>query len=203
MSFKGAAFASDKFWRLYDELDGSLLGSLAWERYAPTLQHVHEQGCRMAFKRNDKKRKEGTFKEKGRQVYCGAYQIRANVIRNLPADNLAGVQSADVVHHIEEGEIAHTDLKIVPAQGAVPFDIETTKTVVVDRLWRASTGPIKHICTEDQDLSSHPNTSLPTPPAGEYVDKRSWMSRLWYKWRFRRLLKQYLRETGNSASSTE
>ena len=203
MSFKGAAFASDKFWRLFDESDGSLLGSLAWERYAPTLQHVHEHGCRTALKRNEKKRNEGTFKEKNRQVYCGAYQIRAKVIRNLPADKLAGVQSADVVHHIEEGEIAHTDLRIVPAQGPAPFDIETTKTVVVDRLWRACTGPITHICAEDRDLLAHPNTNLPTPPAGEYVDKRWWISRIWYQWRFRRLLKQYQRETASAAVSTE
>jgi hypothetical protein len=201
VSFKGGAFANDKFWRLFDEPDGSVLGSLAWERYAPTLQHVHEHGCRMAFGRNQKKRDEGTFKEKSRQVYCGAYEIKAKVIRKLPADKLAHVQSADVVHHIEEGEIAHTDLKIIPVQGPVAFDPEATKTIVVDRLWRACTGPIEYICSEDQDLLTHPNTNLPTPPSGEYVDRRWWITRLWYLWRFERLMKRYLRETAKVAAS--
>lgn len=195
-------FVNRNFWNLSNQPDGSILGSLVWQRYAPTEQHIHEHGCRMAFRRNEKKREEGRYKEKKRQVYCGAYQVRAKVIRNLPLDKLLGVQAADVVHHIEGGEIAHTDLRIIPVQGPVAFDLEGTKTAVVDRLWRACTGPIKHICPEDQDLPAHPNTKLPTPPSGEYADKRWRITRFWYRWRFRRLQKRYLVETASSDVSS-
>jgi hypothetical protein len=185
-SFRGRAFATDKLWNLNIQSDGSLLGSLVWERYAPTQRDVHEHGCRLALKRNDAKRQAGTYKEKSRQVYCGAYRLEAKAIRALPSDQLAGVKSADVIHHIENGEIAHTDLRILLVQGH--FDIEGTKTAILDRLWYVCTGPLKHICTEDKDVAPHPNSNLTTPPSGSYTDTRSWFSRVLYRVKFRWLV---------------
>jgi hypothetical protein len=183
VSFKGRRFSWEKCLTLYDEPDGSILASLTWERYVPTTELVHGYGCRLAFRRNEKKRAEGRFKEKDRQVYCGAYQLKGNAIRGLAVINgLDQVLSADVIHRIEEGEIAHTDLKIVLRAGG---GVEGTKTAILDRLWNTCSGPLKHICDCDTDIDTHPSLGLPTAPAGPYYDSRSYLLRLWYIVRFR------------------
>jgi len=180
---KRVVFAVPKFWNLTDQPDGSVLGSLAWERYAPTGRYVHEHGCRLASRRNEAKRRVGKYDEKQRQVYCGAYQLSAKSIRSIASDQLAGVLSADVIHQVEEGEIAHTDLRFhLQADG---FDIEATKTAIIDRLWNASSGPLTHVCHCDRDITPHPNSHLDTPPLGAYRDNRSMALRLWGLIRFK------------------
>jgi len=184
LSFKAGIFVSQKFIMLKQEPDGSLLGSLAWERYVPAIEHVHGYGCRVAFRMNEKKRAEGKLKEKDRRVYCGAYGLKGEAVRKLATtSNLDEILSADIIHHIEEGEIAHTDLRIFLKPGIV--DIEDTKTAIVDRLWNACSGPLRHICDHDKDIKSHPSSSLLTAPCGEYSDTRSSFVRRWYILRFR------------------
>jgi hypothetical protein len=182
VSFKRDVFAVGKLWNLVVQSDGSLLGSLVWQRYAPREKHIHRHGCRLALRRNEGKRHEGTFKETNRQVYCGAYRISARSVRSLASDQLSGVLSAEVIHHIEDGEIAHSDLRVRLNQ--VPFDTEGTKTAILDRLWNACSGPMKHVCDSDWDISSHPNLHLAVPPLGPYRDSRFLFSRLWSLFRF-------------------
>jgi hypothetical protein len=169
---------------LYDKRDGSIEASLAWERYVPTTELIHGYGCRLASGINARKQAEGKTRAKNRHVYCGAYELKANAIRALAAtEGLTEILSADVVHQIEHGEIAHTALRIILKPDAA-VDVEGTKTAILDRLWNAFSGPLKHICNEDKDIREHPNSGLITPPAGPYSDTRSSILRLWCIVRF-------------------
>jgi hypothetical protein len=179
LSFKGKAFAWAKCLMFYDEPDGLLLASLTWERYLPTTEAVHGYGCRLALRMNEKKRAAGKLKDGNRNVYCGAYQLKGRAIRALAtAEGLNEVLSADVVHHVEEGEIAHADLRVVLKPGGAP-DIEGTKTAILDRLWNACSGPMKHICDCDRNIPEHPSLRLDVAPAGAYSDTRSLLLRFW------------------------
>lgn len=184
LSFKGKGFVWEKCLKLYDQPDGSLLASLTWQRYVPTSERVHSYGCRLAFGMNEKKRLSGTFKEKSRHIYCGAYELKANAIRALTvAEGLNEIISADVVHHVEVGEIAHTNLRIVLRAGG-GTDVEGAKTAILDRLWSSCHGPLTHICDCDREIADHPSSGLTTPPAGLYSDSRSSFIRLWHVTRF-------------------
>lgn len=185
---KQRLFACEKLIDLKPQADGSLLDSLAWERYVPTMKYVHEYGCRLARGRNDKKRAAGRSAERDRDVYCGAYQLRAGTVRTLVSDGKLGevssneIFSIDVVHDIEAGEIAHTALKILLRPGV--SNIAFTKTAILVGLWNACSGPLKHTCDCDLDLNPHPNINLNTAPAGECSYTRPYFSRLWYLVRF-------------------
>jgi hypothetical protein len=181
---RGKRFASDKLIYLkYDENKQTLLGSLAWERYVPTTRYVHDYGCQVASFMNEKLHAEGKS-GKERFIYCGAYQLNGIAVRALAAtEKLNEISSADVVHHIENEQIAHTDLRISLRLGN--FDVENTKTAIVDRLWNACSGPLKYIDDRDKDIKPHPSSDLYTPPAGVYTDTRSYTYRLLSVIRFR------------------
>ena len=195
VSYTSKRFAQEKLLKLYDEPDGSLTASLAWERYVPTTKHIHGYGCRLALRTNDKKRAEGTFKEKSRHVYGGSYHLKAVALRALGATSgLSEISSADIVHEIEEGELAHANLRIFPQVGN-SID-EGTKTAILDRFWNACSGPLKHKCDCDHDINPHPSVKLISPPAGAYIDSRSFLFRCWciirfelYNWVWCRFLK--------------
>jgi hypothetical protein len=163
-----------------NDVDGTQLvfGSLAWERFAPSWDHVHAYGCRIASRRNAKLEAEGRLDPSKRNVYCGSYALKARSIRSLVGlENLAEIVSADVVHKIEDGEIAHAELQIVvQADGR---DVEATKTAIIDRLWNASSGPLKHVCAFDSDLEPHPSSLLADGPGGRLPDGRSALKQLW------------------------
>ena len=170
----GKRFASDKLLHLKEE-NGTLRGSLAWERYVPTTKHVHSYGCQLASIRTQKNNK--------RHIYCGAYQLKASAVRALATtETLNEISSANVVHHIENGRIAHTDLRISLKPGN--YDVEGTKTAIIDRLWNAWRGPLRYIDDCDRDIVPHPSSDLRTPPAGAYNDTRSYLYRLWSLIRF-------------------
>jgi hypothetical protein len=177
--FRGPRYAYEKFLKLdCDQGNAVLQGSLTWERFAPTAKFVHGYGCRLASRMNERDRAAAKFKEKNRRVYCGAYELQGKAIRALANCNgLNEILSADIVHHVEEGEIAHTDLRIILRPEKVA-SIEDTKTVIVDRLWNACSGPLTHICDCDKGMPEHPSSSLPTAPAGPYSDNRSYWFRL-------------------------
>lgn len=181
----GHRYAREKLLKLdYDQSNGRLLGSLTWERYVPTTELVHGYGCRLAFRMNEGQKATGKLKENNRRIYCGAYELKAKVIRALSSfDQMDEILSADVVHHVEDGEIAHTDLRIILRPEKVS-SIDGTKTAIVDRLWNGCAGPLAHICDCDQSIQEHPNTSLPTAPTGAYSDTRSYWLRLWCVIRF-------------------
>lgn len=166
-----------------DEKRGIILGSLAWERYVPSTKHVHDYGSRLASSRNEKARAEGKRK-RNRQIYCGSYRLKGNAVCALAtAEKLnERISSADIIHHIERGEIAHTDLIISLKPGS--SSVDGTMTEIVDRLWYACSGPLKHICDYDRDVEPHPSSYLDTPPGGPYLDTRSNLSRLWSLVRF-------------------
>lgn len=175
-AFKGGSFVPEKLWYLVEK-GGSLYGSLAWDRYLPRISDVHAYGCRLARGMNAKRAKNGQLKPKDRLFYCGAYNIRGRSVRALArTPGLVQVTAADIFHLIEEGQIAHVAIKI----STLPDDPhgEGTKTVIVDRLWNSCSGPARHICTCDQDVSPHPSRGLPDGPAGPSVDKDSIWARV-------------------------
>lgn len=183
ISFRKDIFVWAKFIRLQEEPDGSLLTSIAWQRYLPTVRHIHQCGCRIALRINDRKKAKGQLTDKNRHFYCGAYRLKAGSVRALvSAHQLDEISSADVIHHIEEGEIAHTDLRIFPKPGVV--NIQDTKTAIVDRLWNLCSGPLTHRCEYDSDVAQYPDIDLSTPPGGAYSDTRSCLHRLWCLTRF-------------------
>jgi len=184
LSFRRGAFDQSGFFHLvHNAASSAILGSLAWDRFVPTPEHIHAYGCRLAKKRNDEKRSEGKLNRKNRQIYCGAYGLKAGSVRALVgAEGLDEVVSADVAHLVEHGEIAHAELKIVLVAGTV--NAEGTKTAILDRLMNASYGPLKHICDYDDDVTEHPSANLGIGRGGEYVDSRSYLSRLWCILRF-------------------
>lgn len=186
VSFRGGkVFDPRNLFHLSHRLDGSIQTSLAWQRYLPTIDHVHDYGCRMAHRRNENNIAAGTYKEKNRQIYCGAYEMRARSIRQLFGSELLDeIAKADITHEPEEGEIAHLNV-IITLRAGTSVDPENTKTAIVDRMWRASQGPATHICGRDQDVSNHPGSTLVAAPGGAYVDSRSWLSRLLCLVRFR------------------
>ena len=125
----------------------------------------------------------GKITDKNRSVYCGAYQFTAKAVRDLKSTPLLNeIEWADVVHNIEEGEISHTDLRIVLKPGCT--NKNSAKTAIIDRLWAACSGPLRHSCNCDQDVHPHPSSRLSTPSRGDYTDTRCWLSRRWYIMRF-------------------
>ena len=182
VSFRGnksTRFAPDKLIQIKHEVDG-LHASLVWERYAPTTASIHDQGCRASFKRNQKI---SSDRHSSRTVYCGAYQLTGESVRALAgAANLEEVVFADVIHQIEQGEIAHADVRIVLEPGG--GDIEGTKTAILDRLWSACSGPARHICTGDENFAPHPSSNLADGPRGQYFDSRSDLKRRWHLFRY-------------------
>ena len=133
---------------------------------------------------NENDRAAGRFKEKNRKVYCGAYELKGKAVRALAnSTELNEILSADVIHHVEQGEIAHTDLRIILKPGSV-FNIEGTKTAIVDRLWNSCSGPLRHACDCDKGIAEHPSLSLITAPAGDYTDARPYWLRFWSIVRF-------------------
>lgn len=183
-TYRSNAFAPNKFINLIAEGDQRVVGSLAWEMYAPSLRHLHEYGCRIAAGINAQRLAEGKTKPKYRNVYCGAYQLTNEVIARLAkSDGLGEVLSATVVHKIENGELAHAELRICLRPG-IKVDIEGTKTAIIDRLWNSCRGPLLHECECDEDIKEHPGQRLPVPPLGEYLDGRSDSMRLWHLVRY-------------------
>jgi hypothetical protein len=83
LAFKGAkqrAFALGRFMALRRSEDrpNCIVTSVIWERYAPTLAHVHAYGCRVSANRNRTK-----SSDRGKDVYCGAYQFKSDDVRSL------------------------------------------------------------------------------------------------------------------------
>lgn len=186
IAFRGnpKTFAREKFIHL-EPVNGILMTSVAWEKCVPTKQLVHQYGCRLARGMNEKKLLQGKYKEKDRHVYCGAYQLLARDIRALPrSDGLEEIASADVIHAIENGEIAHANVAIILKDQNHP-GVEGTKTAIVDRLWRACTGPMQHVCEDDEDIPHHPTSELIDGPSGKYKDGRSSLVRFCCNVRFR------------------
>jgi hypothetical protein len=185
MAFRGGAFVSEKLFFLKDDpASGATLGSLALERFLPTPDHVHSYGCRLASKTNERKQASGKLNPRSRSVYCGAYRLMARSVRELVGtEKLTELVAADVTHLPEDGEVAHVELRLVFADGAT--NKEGTKTVIVDRLLHATTGPLRHVCDADIDLNPHPGKALATAFGGECVDRYPKLSHLWRVIRFR------------------
>jgi hypothetical protein len=89
------------------------------------------------------------------------------------------VETAEVNHSIEHGEIAHTELRFILKPGIANIE---AKTAIVDRLWNACSGPLPFICECDRVIADdHPNTNLKCGPAGVYVDRRGGWSIFRYR----------------------
>ncbi len=177
---KNKVFKPQRFIQLYPEGEGLLMGSLTWHRLTPELRHLHGYGCRLARRMNAKAKEKDSPK-----LYCGAYSFAVTDVRQLVgADNLSQVTSADVIHKIEDGEVAHAEIRIQFQSNGTQTAITGTKTAIVDRLWNASRGALKHTCACDADTKPHPSELLHAGPRGEYVDKRSRAVRFCHVFRF-------------------
>lgn len=178
IAFRSKAFAVAKMIHLVWLDQETIVTSLAWEIFLPTAEMLHRYGCDHASSLNQKTLQDrGELRAKDIRVYCGSYQLRTNLVRGLAAmDGLDGVASADVVHLVEDGKIAHVNLeiKIDPEWSG---DLEGTKTAIIDRLWNACRGPLRHVCRTDAQETLHPSAALEIPPSGEYTDTRTSMHR--------------------------
>ena len=184
LCYRGKQFVGQKFLRFVDGPNGSLRSSLAWQKYAPSTNDVHRHGCRIASSMNENLKTRAKYSITKRRFYCGAFELQARAIRALPRmAGLREVLSVHVFHHIEGGELAHADLVIILNQDLVT-DLEGTKTAIVDRMWNASAGPLRHTCDCDKDVAEHPNVNLGEAPNGPYVDSRSRWLRIWHVFRF-------------------
>lgn len=167
LAFTSKAFDIQNMFHLQSEDDKTIVTSLVWQHFLPNEGALHEYGCRLANGMNQGIiNRKGLLKEKERRAYCGSYQLTANVIRALAkTDELSEVAVADVLHEIENDEVAHINLKVT-VRADWTGSITSTMTAIVDRLWRACRGPLKHTCPYDLDLSPHPSEGLPVPPTG-------------------------------------
>jgi hypothetical protein len=185
ISFKSKAFDQRRFWALRPAGDDHRIieTSVIWERFAPTLGHVNAYGCRLSLTRNRSKKAEGKVKAKDRDVYCGAYQFKIDHVRRLVGlSALTEVAAADVAPVKETDEIAHCNLWVRLNDTVDVEAAETVKTAIIDRLWQANRGPIRHTCADD--LTPHPSGALVVPPSGAYFDDRSPIRRIWHLVRF-------------------
>jgi hypothetical protein len=118
--------------------------------------------------------------EKPASIYCGAYRLSADVLRALKGTKgLPEVGIVDVRHKIEETrELAHAALVIELTR--VPANIEAVKTKIAILLWNKCTGPFKHICWEDRELTEahHPSGKMPVGPKGQDGATRPLLARL-------------------------
>jgi hypothetical protein len=186
-AFKKTAFRPEKFLRLTVQ-NSKIEASLARQMFAPIEEEIHKYGCRLAHRNNDLERLRGQYKDQDRRIYCGCYQVKTKSIRNLAATvGLEEVLSANVEHIVEHGEIAHVNL-VVCLKTEIKFNVEATKTAIIDRLWNASTGPIQHVCPCDLGVLAHPSLSLEAPPLGPFVDTRSRFRVKWEVIRWRLLV---------------
>jgi hypothetical protein len=173
-AFQNRAFRHSKLIKLYTDPQAprNIEASVVWERYAPTLSLVHAYGCRTSRQRN--------ARGGSRDVYCGAYQLKVRHIRNLAATpNLPEVATADIVHKVENNELAHASCFITLHENVDEETIEAVKTAIAACLWNDSRGPLSHICIADLNLNPHPNERLERTPQGLYFDDRSRLQRMW------------------------
>ncbi len=180
----GGRFVPGKMLNISEEQDGSLLTSLVWERYAPSSKYVHAFGQRLADKMNaNMLAKHRKISEKNRKIYAGAYQITAQLIRDMGNGiEVPNVESADVIYHIEDGEIAHADLRIYLKNEIQ--DAEGIKTEIVDYIWRECSGPLTPKFGQHEQSAENASKILEVPSKGRYQDRRSLPIKLVYHLRF-------------------
>lgn len=183
VAFKKKSFNAARFWHLVSKPNGLIETSVMWGRYVPTEKYVHESGCRVAATHNERLGAADTSPKTSPHVYCGAYHLNTRSVSELVGTpNLGEIIRADVLHAIENGELAHAAVRIWIDPDTQ--DVESTKTAIVDRLWTNSSGPLRFVCEQDKHLSQHPSTNLVDGPVGPHVDRRCFVVRLWYLLRF-------------------
>jgi hypothetical protein len=173
VAFKKKQLSNKAYFRLYasDATPFVLEMSLVREKYAPALFMIHGFGCRLAASRNRALVKDG---KPANRVYCGAYQIKVEDIRSLARlPQLSEVKKAQVLHIVEDSELAHSNMQIEVDTGGDEDAIEPIKTLIVDRIWSKSRGPSRHVCRRDKGLADHPSKWLTAGPNGAHVDGRS------------------------------
>jgi hypothetical protein len=177
---KNKVFSPEKCIELYPQEAGLLVGSVTWRRFVPEVDLLHDFGCRLAKGMNER------TKNKVPRMYCGAYSFTvADVRRLVGADNLNEVTSANVIHKIEHGEVAHAEIQIRYTPGGTQSAGAGTRTAIFDRLWNAGRGALKHTCACDANVRPHPSDLLLDGPRGEYADERSPALRRWHRLRCR------------------
>src|SRR5579862_9273098 len=67
-------FSSPKYMR-FKNMGGVYRTSLAWRRFLPTIDAVHEYGCNISSGINASKLVNGVLPAKSRHVYAGAYAL--------------------------------------------------------------------------------------------------------------------------------
>jgi hypothetical protein len=171
VAFKKKKLSQRALFKLYSAENSSFLleMSLVREKYAPSLDMMHGFGCRLAAGQNQNLIAKGKDADR---IYCGAYQLRTEDIRRLSEEpQLPEVTKAQVLHIVEDDELAHANMRIEVDTGGDEEAIEPVKTLIVDRLWNKSAGPARHICPPDQHVQGHPSTALEDGPNGSYIQK--------------------------------
>jgi hypothetical protein len=124
--------------------------SVGWRALLPNESDVHQFGCRTAANQN---RRRG---EKLKRIpqplveaahYLGYYDIA--VADALSAAN--EIYDVRITNIVEEGEVAHCNFDLVERENIDQNAHKSAyKTKIVVQLWRAASGPARHICEHDQ-----------------------------------------------------
>jgi hypothetical protein len=171
IAFKKKKLSQRALFKLYSAEASPFLVemSLVREKYAPSLEMMHGFGCRLAAAQNRNRVADGKAADR---IYCGAYQLRCEDIRRLSEEpQLPEVRNAQVLHIVENDELAHANMQIEVDTGGDEEAIEPVKTLIVDRLWSKSSGPAKHICASDTQVQDHPSEALEDGPNGPYAQR--------------------------------
>jgi hypothetical protein len=168
-------FQHSRFMKLFNDDNPRIIeASFVWQRFAPMLFNVHACGCRRSRKRNERQKN-----QKRRDIYCGAYHLKAESFGEIVGiAYLPEIASADLTHVIEDGEISHASYQVRLKDDAEEDSIEGIKTAIADHLWRRSRGALPHTCEADRELGLHPSGHLAQGPLGPFVEERTALEQL-------------------------
>lgn len=150
----------------YNKSTNTIEASVVWQMLAPRMSDVHRYGRRLSAERQARQKLD---------VYCGVYQVTVARLREKCLDpNAPELTAIDAVHAVEKGELSHANLYFTLAPGINDADLEDVKTFIVDRMWHALRGPVRHVGPASQYIADHPNEKLHDAPGGAYIDERRW-----------------------------
>ena len=159
-------FAAEKVIRFSQE-DGSILASVAWDRYLPNTRQVQRSGfgCRLAVRMNERSQGRKSAIKLG---LCGFISCQPACFGYV-AHNRDEI-TVEAEHERETDVISTTKYRLNPFPRP---NVESTKTAVIDRMWNGFSGPSNHKCDCDRDIQPHPNSELIPGPRGPYSRLRS------------------------------
>lgn len=138
--------------------------SVAWRKYLPLPADVHEYGCRIAAVMNANRIDRGLtlIPLSNRRHYLGYYDLSLSEITSTQTTHYF----CNVIHHEENGEIAHCCLFIILKEDTPEnTPIKTERAQIISLLWEKLVGPERHVCNCDAEYyAAITQIELPAQP---------------------------------------